>query len=443
MVWSLAVWFGSALLILAVLTQRWWDPWLAKSGVDWRAFPLRWYLLGFPATVIRIRWRWKQVCLINDLSISRKPTRMAVGDLAVRGTALRPIAPSLGLPRVTRTGLVVRVRLNPGQTPRPFLNATGALEHAWRVHRVRISSPRRGELIVTVTAQDSLSRGDAKADQQPDRFLAARVGRIEDGGAWVLDLREIPHWLLVGATQSGKSTLLAAWVVRLAPQRLALVGIDCKGGLELGLVESRLSALACNRPEAIELLRALVQEMQDRMAACRAARVRSIWQLPESERPVPIVVLVDELAELYLSDGSRESRDEVAQCATLLLRVAQLGAALGLHLVVAGQRVGSELGPGVTALRAQLGGRIAHRVNDEATAEMALGDLSPDAIAVAQTIEPDEKGVAVTTVGGRWMRARSDLTTPEQARTVADKHAHLTPHLPVLAHCMTGGGTSE
>ncbi|MFJ9855555.1 FtsK/SpoIIIE domain-containing protein [Streptomyces sp. NPDC101150] len=443
MVASLAVWIGSALLILAVLTQRWWDPWLTKSGIDWRAVPWRWYLLGFPATAIRMRWRWKQVCLINDLSISRKPTRAMVGDLAVRGTALRAIAPTLGLPRVTRTGLVVRVRLNPGQTPRPFLNATGALEHAWQVHRVRISSPRRGELVVTVTARDSLSRDDAKTDHQPERLLAARVGRIEDGGAWVLDLRQIPHWLLVGATQSGKSTLLAAWVVRLAPQSVALVGIDCKGGLELGLVESRLSALACNRPEAIELLHALVREMEGRMAACRAARVRSIWQLPDSGRPMPIVVLVDELAELYLSDGSRESRDEVAQCSTLLLRVAQLGAALGLHLVVAGQRVGAELGPGVTALRAQLGGRIAHRVNDQATAEMALGDLSPDAIAVAQTIEPDEKGVAVTTVGGRWMRARSDLTTTDQARAIADEHAHLTPYFPALAHSMTKGGRTE
>ncbi|WP_235469000.1 FtsK/SpoIIIE domain-containing protein [Streptomyces platensis] len=439
MVWSLVVWLASAALILGVLTQRWWEPWLLKNGFNWRALPLNWYLVGFPATAIRMRWRWKQVCQINDLSISRKPTRAVVGDLAVNGTALKPVAPRLGIPRVTPTGLVVRVRLNPGQTPGPFLAATEALEHAWRVHRVRVTSPRRGELIVTVTAGDSLSGKTEAAALPPLPVLAARVGKIEDGGAWELNLRRIPHWLVVGATRSGKSTLLAAWVSRLAAQPVALVGIDCKGGMELGLFESRLSALACSRAEAVGLLGALVAEIQNRMAICRAAHVRSVWELPEKGRPVPVVVLVDELAELYLSDGSRESRDEAAQCSTLLLRLAQLGAALGLHLIVAGQRVGSDLGPGVTALRAQLSGRIAHRVNDGATAEMALGDLSPDAVEVAQLITEDEQGVAVTTVGGRWMRARSELTTTEQAALTAADNAHRTPEMPALVAAIAEG----
>ena len=74
----------------------------------------------------------------------------------------------------------------------------------------------------------------------------------------------------------------------------------------------------------------------------------------ERARPAPVVVIVDEIAELYLTSGSKEDRAEAEQCATYLLRIAQLGAALGIHLVVAGQRVGSDLGPGVTALRAQL-----------------------------------------------------------------------------------------
>ncbi|MFI7100166.1 FtsK/SpoIIIE domain-containing protein [Streptomyces sp. NPDC050161] len=441
MIWTLVIWFASAALILGVLTQRWWEPRLAKSQFAWvRAYPWRWYLIGYPATVVRMRWRWKQVCLINDLSVSRRPNRAVVGDLAVKGVALRPIAPHLGMPRVTKRGLVVRVRLNPGQTPGPFLAASEALEHAWRVHRVRVRSPRRGELIVTVTAGDSLKDGTAERDERPETLMAARVGRIEDGGSWVLDLRQVPHWLVVGATQSGKSTLLAAWVSRLAPQPVALVGIDCKGGLELGLFGPRLSALASNRKEAITLLGALMADLEDRMTLCREAQARSVWELPPwVTRPVPVVVLVDELAELYLSDGSRQSRDEVAQCSTLLLRLAQLGAALGVHLVISGQRVGSDLGPGVTALRAQLGGRIAHRVNDSATAEMALGDLSPDAVAVAQQVTDAEKGVAVTTVGGRWMRARSELLTTEQARQVAEQFADRKPDMPALAAAMEGG----
>jgi S-DNA-T family DNA segregation ATPase FtsK/SpoIIIE len=144
-------------------------------------------------------------------------------------------------------------------------------------------------------------------------------------------------------------------------------------------------------------------------------------------------VIVDEIAELYLSDGRRESKAEAEQCSTLLLRLAQLGAALGMHLVVAGQRVGSDLGPGVTALRAQLGGRICHRVNDPGTAEMTLGDLNKDAVVVAQSITAEEQGVAVCTgPDGGWSRARSHLTTTEEAMATARKHASMTPALPAI-----------
>jgi S-DNA-T family DNA segregation ATPase FtsK/SpoIIIE len=148
---------------------------------------------------------------------------------------------------------------------------------------------------------------------------------------------------------------------------------------------------------------------------------------------VPVVVIVDEIAELYLSDGTRESKAEAEQCSTLLLRIGQLGAALGLHLVVAGQRVGSDLGAGVTALRAQLGGRICHRVNDPGTAEMTLGDLNKDAVAVAQSITAEERGVAVCTgPDGGWSRARSHVTPTEEAVSTARKYAATAPELPAL-----------
>ena len=151
--------------------------------------------------------------------------------------------------------------------------------------------------------------------------------------------------------------------------------------------------------------------------------------LPARLRPVPVVVLVDEVAELYLM-ADRSERDEVAHVSTALLRLGQLGAALGVHLVVAGQRVGSDLGPGVTALRAQLGGRVCHQVHDPGTAEMALGDLDKDALAAAQQITAGQPGVAVTFGdNGRWTLVRSVLTTPEQARRTAAKYTRLTPSL--------------
>ncbi|ULR51876.1 FtsK/SpoIIIE domain-containing protein [Streptomyces deccanensis] len=394
-----------------------------------------WFLAGYPVTACRVMFTWRKVAMLNDLTISKRPPRGLLGDVVVKGDPLRPIAPRISFPRATRMGLTVLVRLHAGQTPATYLKAADALVHAWRVHAVRVTSPERGLVLLTATASDPLARpGLATA---PAALLSALIGALESGGAWVMDLRLVPHWLITGATRSGKSTLLARLIAQLAPQPVALVGIDCKGGMELGLFGGRLSAIATCRREAVAVLSTLVVDMQDRMAACRSAGVRSIWELPEKLRPVPVVVIVDEIAELYLSDGTRESKAEAEQCSTLLLRLAQLGAALGLHLVVAGQRVGSDLGPGVTALRAQLGGRICHRVNDPGTAEMTLGDLNKDAVAVAQSITAEEQGVAVCTApDGGWSRARSHLTTTEQAVSTARKHAEMVPELPALGRAL-------
>ncbi|MBK6017709.1 FtsK/SpoIIIE domain-containing protein [Streptomyces sp. MBT53] len=390
-----------------------------------------WYLVGYPVTAWRVVFTWRRVALLNDLSVSKLPARTLVGHLIVKGDPVRPVAPRASFPRATRMGLTVTARLHAGQTPMTYMKAADALVHAWRVHAVRVTSPERGVVLLTAMASDPLQQpGLATA---PAELLSALIGALESGGAWVMNLRLVPHWLITGATRSGKSTLLARLITQLATQPVALVGIDCKGGMELGLFARRLSALATCRREAVAVLSALVVDMQERMSVCRSAGVRSIWELPEKLRPIPVVVIVDEIAELYLSDGTRESKAEAEQCSTLLLRLGQLGSALGLHLVVAGQRVGSDLGPGVTALRAQLGGRICHRVNDPGTAEMTLGDLNKDAVAVAQTITAEERGVAVCTgPDGGWSRARSHLTSTEEAVSTARKYSGMTPELPAL-----------
>ncbi|TDU06491.1 S-DNA-T family DNA segregation ATPase FtsK/SpoIIIE [Streptomyces sp. 846.5] len=394
-----------------------------------RRYPLAWwYLLGFPVTALRALFTWRKLTILLDLAVARRPAQGLLGDLVVKGKPLKPIPPRLGLPRPRRGGLDVVVKLHPGQVPDQFAAAAEALAHAWRVFAVRVVSHQRGFVRLTATAWDPLAAPTAPFTFG-GRLLAAAVGQREDGAGWVIDLRKVPHWLIVGATRSGKSTLLASLVEAWARQRVALVGIDLKGGMELSLFEPRLSALATNRTEAAALLGRLVEITTVRMALCRSHSARSIWDLPDQLRPVPVIVLVDEVAELYLM-ATRGEKDEVAEVSTALLRLAQLGAALGVHLVIAGQRVGSDLGPGVTALRAQLAGRICHRVNDPGTAEMALGDLDKDALTAAQQITQTEAGVAITFGDdGHWTRARSVLTTPEHARKTATKYAQLAPYL--------------
>jgi DNA segregation ATPase FtsK/SpoIIIE, S-DNA-T family len=379
--------------------------------------------------------------------------RLLLGGFSVQAQAVRPPVPRIWVGLPLPDGLSVRVLMLPGQEVGEFVKVAGALEQIWRVHAVRVTNPERRVVELRVYRRDPIpgvvvrdpSQAAPVADPGtgPDRRmpLAPVVGVREDGGLWLLNFRIIPHWMITGITRSGKSTLLHALMVALAHLPVAIVGLDLKGGLELSLYGPRLSGLATNKKEAADLLGDLLALADVRMAECRAAGVQSVWALPVV--PAPVVVLVDEIAELYLQADSSEKavRD---RCASALLRLAQVGAALGFYLVVSGQRIGSDLGPGVTALRAQLGGRVCHQVADKETAVMTLGDLAPDAVEVALMLTGGHQGYAVATDLGRgWVRVRSVLTSPDEARAAAEKYAVMAPDLPGIARPDYQGGDAR
>ncbi|TDQ46002.1 FtsK/SpoIIIE domain-containing protein [Actinorugispora endophytica] len=390
----------------------------------WRNWsPASWnYGPGLVGNAARVHLTWADVS--SGCGLTKTRTRLGKG-----GRRQVERKPKLSRFRPTGYGFRVRVRLHDGQTPGDYAQALTRLAHSWRVHAVRVRRTGPGWVELVATSRDPLVNLGA-ASAFDGELLTVQLGRLETGEPWVVDFRQVPHWLDIGATQSGKSTDVNALIKGLSPQPVALAGLDLKGGVELTPYEDRISKLATTRDECGGLLDDLIGILTDRMALCRTHRMRNVWKLPEDVREqhaMPIVVFVDEVAELYLM-ADKSEKDVIAKTSTTLLRIAQLGRAFAVYLVVCGQRVGSDLGPGVTALRSQLSGRICHRVNDAETAKMALGDLAPDSLEAALSIPAEMPGVAVTVgADGRWHRARSFLTTEEEAEQAAREFAHLAP----------------
>jgi FtsK/SpoIIIE family len=409
-----------------------WRHWFPRSF---------WYAVGFPIRAVWVYLTWSHVASACNLSHKRRRLRLTLDSVPVLGSAAREVTavverrrvrrveveqpPRLGLLRPTALGWRMRVKLIDGQIPTDYVKVAERLAHAWRVHAVRVIDVKPGKVTLLATTRDPLTTVTVAPDT--GELLIVRPGMLENGMPWVIDFKIVPHWLNAGATQSGKSNLANAVIKGLAPQPVALVGFDLKGGVEFTPYAPRLSALATSRKESVDLLDDLIHVLTDRMALCRAHGARNVWKLAVDLQPIPIVVLVDEVAELFLMADKTE-KDEVARTATALLRVSQLGRAFAVYLIVCGQRIGADLGPGVTALRAQLSGRVCHRVNDPETANMTLGDMDPDALDAARAIAAETPGVAIVAgQDGSWHRARSVYVSEEEAEQAARDFAHLAP----------------
>jgi S-DNA-T family DNA segregation ATPase FtsK/SpoIIIE len=396
-----------------------------------RAPRVYWSLVGLPLTWGRFTWTYRSTMEVCGLTVQPAGFRAFMTRNVAR-REVRPVAAKVRRVRPTSTGLRITLRLPAGLEPADMVAASERLRHAWGVRSVTVAETKPGYVELRMTGYDVLARVSMPRNAKP-RDLIVPVALREDGTVYERDYRKIPMALTLGATLSGKSVYQRNLVKGLAQLPVGLIGIDCKRGVEHGRYAPRLSALATDPESAGRLIDALVTEMEERFDLLSLYGVSDMWELPERVRPVPLIVLVDEIAELFFVTSKK---DEPARDRTVmqLVRLGQMARAIGIYLEVCGQRFGSDLGKGATALRAQLTGRVVHRVNDKQTADMGLGDIAPDAVSAVTTIAPDRPGVAVAgDTSGGWSRIRTPQTTPEEAATVCRDFAHLTPNLPFLA----------
>ncbi|WP_079405434.1 FtsK/SpoIIIE domain-containing protein [Streptomyces sp. 3211] len=397
-----------------------------------RAPRVFWSVAGLPVARVRFAVTYRATMDVCGLTVQPSRLRAFLVRNVARRSDVQPVPPRIRRVRGSSTGMRVTLRLPAGLEPADVIAACERLRHAWGVHSVHVVQTKPGFVELRMTGYDVLRRVKMPR-RRPSGQMVVPVALREDGTAFVRDYLKVPHALTLGANQSGKSMYLRNLIAGLAPLRVALVGIDCKRGVEQRRYAPRLSALAITPEEASSLLNALVGEMETRFDLLSDYGAADLWALPEEVRPVPIVLLVDEVAELFLV-ASRKDEERRDRMVTQLIRLGQMARAAGLYLEICGQRFGSELGKGATTLRAQLTGRVVHRVNDKQTAEMGLGDIAPDAVVAVTTIPPDKPGVAVAgDSSGGWSRIRTPELSAEEAAVICAQFAHRTPALPALA----------
>ena len=220
---------------------------------------------------------------------------------------------------------------------------------ALKAERLRIEAPVPGESYVGVEVPNTVHTiVKLRPILESEEFLALHsplafpLGKDVSGAPMVADLAVMPHLLIAGTTNSGKSVCIAAitacLVMNNKPDDLRLVMIDPKrveltrfNGLPhlLGPVETDLERIGSQ-------LRWAVGEMENRYKILEEAHSRNLdtynARMLHSGKPTlpRMVIIIDELADLMLSSPEETDR--------ALVRLAQKARAVGMHLIVATQR---------------------------------------------------------------------------------------------------------
>ena len=389
------------------------------------------------------------------------------------------------------SGSVVAVRPGPVITTYEFEPAPGVkvnrvvsladdLQMALRAVSVRILAPIPGKAVVGIEVSNSKREKvclreilDSGACHQTESPLALALGKDTVGNPVVTDLARMPHLLVAGATGTGKSVSLNVMIMsilaRATPRDVRFIMIDPKM-LELSLYEGlphQLSRVITNPKEAGVALQEVVRRMEYRYKLLKDKGVRNIGaynrvletgetdtsgiikltevvhddedeptaaqpqsktQLELNHQRLPyLIVLVDELADLMLTVG-REIEEPIT-------RLAQMGRAAGIHLILATQRPSVDVITGL--IKANFPARVSFQVSsridsrtilDAVGAERLLGDgdmlflppgsAKPQRIHGAFVSEPEIRKFAVAIKKqGKPVFDEELVATLESART--------------------------
>ena len=250
---------------------------------------------------------------------------------------------------------------------------------ALRTPYLRIEAPVPGEALVGLEVPvPTPTKVHLRAVMETPQFhkllskggLPIAMGQDTGGDPVVVDLASLPHMLIAGATGSGKSvqinSIIASFLVTKSPDQLRLLMVDPKR-VELtpyNGIPHLIQPVIVEAEEVTDALRGLNREMIRRYKRMEEMGVRNIATFNErSEDKMPFLVLVvDELADLMMVSGFEVEQN--------LVRLAQLGRAAGIHLLLATQRPSVNVVTGL--LKANIPARCAFAVSGQVDSRVIL-----------------------------------------------------------------------
>lgn len=238
---------------------------------------------------------------------------------------------------------------------------------------IRIEAPIPGKSLVGIEVPNQKIatvgfRDLEEAALNDGRPLAVPLGRTVSGDVMIADLTKMPHLLIAGATGSGKSVainvILTSILFKAKPSRVKMLLIDPKK-VELSVyngIPHLLSPVVSDPKRAARALAKVVAEMERRYELFAAFGIRNLagynqrvsQEDDEDHRPLPLIlVVVDELADLMMT-VSHDVEDAI-------VRIAQMGRAAGIHMILATQRPSVDVITGL--IKANVPSRIAFAVS--------------------------------------------------------------------------------
>jgi len=335
----------------------------------------------------KINWPKKQIKIDIPVELLNHKVGLAVGgDTAASALRIKKTLENFGIPvemGETKVGpTVTQYTFKPAEGVKlsKITTLSNDLSLALAAHPIRIEAPIPGKSLVGIEVPNKIKAIVGLREILEDNVFKNRkhnlmiaLGKDVSGTSWIYDITKMPHLLVAGATNSGKSVCLNTIIISLLyqnnPEDLRFIMVDPKR-VELPAyngIPHLLVPVITDVSKTINALKWCLNEMNSRYDILNKSGKKNIQSYnAEGKDKLPyIIFVIDELADFMMTAGK--------EMEAAIIRLAQMSRAVGIHLILATQRPSVDVITGL--IKANIPARIAFSVTSMVDSKTIL-DMS-------------------------------------------------------------------